>query len=428
MTEINRRDFLGTTAAVGSIALGAHLVEAASELKPVRIAICGVRNRGKQLLPYFTSYSHVEVKYLCDPDADVVAPALKLLKEKGLPEPKVVTDFRVALDDPEIDAIVVATPDHWHALATVWACQAGKDVYVEKPASHNPVEGRRMVEAARKYERIVQVGTQRRSAADFTEAVNLVRSGEIGDVHMCRTWISSKRPDIGHVEVSEPPANLDFNMWAGPVPNPEYKTNLVHYDWHWRWAYGTGESGNNGIHALDIARWGMGIEYPKHVTSGGDVYFFEDDQETPDTQVCLFDTDQGLLQWEHRTWDADKKGLENESYGVLFYGTKGSLLCRSAGWTLYNGKKVVKTGEPDRKREYKHVGNFLDCIASRELPNADIEVGHRSTLLTQLANIALRTRSSIEFDGETETIVNNPAATALLGREYREGFVMPEEV
>ena len=281
MSEINRRDFLGTTAAVGSIALGAHLVEAANEVKPVRVAVCGVHGRGKDLLKYFTAHSQVEIAYLCDPDADAFAPALKFLADKELPKPKVVSDFRVALEDPAVDAIIVATPDHWHALATVWACQAGKDVYVEKPASHNVVEGRRMVEAARKYDRIVQVGTQRRSAADFTEAVNLVQSGEIGDVHMCRTWISSKRPDIGFRDVSEPPANLDFNIWAGPVPNPEYKTNLVHYKWHWRWAYGTGESGNNGIHALDIARWGMGIESPKYVSCGGDKYFFEDDQETP---------------------------------------------------------------------------------------------------------------------------------------------------
>lgn len=431
MSDLNRREFLGTTAAAAAAsAVAVHVSEAAAAKKatePIRMAVMGVNGRGRQLLSGFTRFPHVQVPYICEPDSSVVARAAKIVTDSGRSEPKVVVDFRQALDDPEVDVLVCSAPDHWHALATIWACQAGKDVYVEKPVSHNIVEGRRMVEAARKYGRVVGAGTQRRSGADFQAAVEAIRSGKLGDVNFARCWINSTRPSIGHVDVSKPPAHLDFNLWCGPAPNEGYKKNLVHYHWHWRWNYGTGECGNNGIHALDVARWGMGMEYPETVCCGGGKYYFDDDQETPDTQLATFDFPGGAIQWEHRTWSP--RGLEgNSSFGIVFYGSKGTLVVQSRGWTIYGGKRGDEVIEKHdgAERERTHLANFLDCVQTREKPNAEIEIAHRSTNLCHLANIAWRTRSTLQYDGETETIQGNPEANALLGRTYRKGFELPE--
>lgn len=283
---MNRRAFLATGAAAATtlLANGAQRVvraaepaEAPKSKPPVRIAVMGVNGRGRQLISNFMHFPEVEITHICDPAANTLPAAVKLVTESGRKEPAVVADFRTLLDGDKIDALVCAAPDHWHALATVLACQAGKDVYVEKPASHNIIEGRRMVEAARRYNRVVQVGSQRRSSEDMKAAVERVQSGKLGKVHFARAWITSVRPSIGHKEVSDPPSNLDFSLWAGPAVNPEYKKNLVPYHWHWRWLYGTGECGNNGIHGLDVARWGLGVEAPEIITSGGGKYFFDDD-------------------------------------------------------------------------------------------------------------------------------------------------------
>lgn len=435
MTGLNRREFLGTTGLLATglatgLAAGVHAAggdETPVDRPPVRIALMGVNSRGKQLLPEFMNFPEVEIAYLCDPDDDTIPSTLKLIHDKGRPSPRVERDFRRALEDPELTALVCAAPDHWHALSTILACQAGKDVYVEKPCCHNPVEGRRMVDAARHYGRIVQVGTQRRSGADMAAIAKEVQSGRLGKVNFVRTWITSQRPNIGRESVTPPPANLDFDLWAGPGPADGYKKNLVHYHWHWRWAFGTGECGNNGIHGLDVARWGLGVEYPELVTCGGGRYFFDDDQETPDTQVATFDFPGVALQWEHRTWSP--RGIDGDSFGVTFYGSDATLTTSGRGWKIVAGsgdkEQVVDKHEPADQMQ-SHVRNFLDCLVSREKPNADIEINHKSTLLCHLANIAWRTRSVVKFDGTDESIVDNPAATALLGRSYRKGFELPK--
>lgn len=433
--SINRRAFLatGTAAATMLFTNGAQRVVRAAEpadapknKPPVRVAVMGVNGRGRQLISNFMHSPEVEITHICDPASNTLPAAVKLVTDSGRKEPAVVADFRTLLDGDKIDALVCAAPDHWHALATVLACQAGKDVYVEKPASHNIIEGRRMVDAARRYNRVVQVGSQRRSSEDMAAAVERVQSGKLGKVHFARAWITSVRPSIGHQEVSTPPKNLDFDLWAGPAVNPEYKKNLVPYHWHWRWLYGTGECGNNGIHGLDIARWGLGVEAPEIITSGGGKYFFDDDQETPDTQVATFDFADAAIQWEHRTWS--KYGLEGDDFGIVFYGTDATLVITGNGWKIYDGKKVVEEnpGTSSTDWQLSHVRNFLDCRTSHEKPVADIEIGHRSTSLCHLANIAWRTRSTVRFDGKTETILDNPPATALLGREYRKGFELPD--
>ncbi|MDB5384622.1 MAG: nagA 5 [Planctomycetaceae bacterium] len=421
----SRREFLRSTtlAAASGLAISSHIAQAAEEKKPpVRIAVMGLNGRGKGLLNGFCAFPEVEVAYLCDPDSKTIPEALKVVAGKGKPVPKVVTDFREALADKQVTALVCAAPDHWHALATVWSCQAGKDVYVEKPVSHNIREGQTMVAAARKFQRVVQAGTQRRSASDLIEAVKLIREGKLGDVKMVRTWITSERPQIGKLQPSAPPENLDFNLWAGPGPGDVYKSNLVHYHWHWRWDYGTGECGNNGIHAMDVARWGLGVEYPDVVTCGGGKYFFDDDQETPDTQLATFDFPNACLQWEHRTWT--KRGIDGQTYGVEFYGTEATLLVSSKGWRMFKDEKEIQKHDGS-DMESAHIKNFLDCLVSREKPNGDIEIAHRSTQLCHLANIAWRTRSTVKFDGVKGEIIDNPAAAALMGRTYRKGFELP---
>lgn len=428
MSHQPRREFLRSTtlSAAASLAFAAHVRSAEDQPEaakaPVRLVVMGLNGRGKALLSTFCTHANVEVAYLCDPDSKTIPDALKVVESRGKKAPKVITDVREALADKEVTALVCAAPDHWHALATIWGCQAEKDVYVEKPVSHDIREGEAMVVAARKYKRVVQAGTQRRSATDLQEAVKLIRAGKIGEVDMVRAWITSERPSIGKVEVTPPPENLNFDLWAGPGPSDAYKSNLVHYHWHWRWDFGTGECGNNGIHALDVARWGLGVEYPEIVTCGGGKYFFEDDQETPDTQLATFDFANTCIQWEHRTWS--KRGIDGQGFGVAFYGREATLIVGSSGWKIFQGEKEIQKHDGS-DMEKAHIQNFLDCTVNREKPNADIEIAHRSTQLCHLANIAWRTRSTIKFDGEKGQILDNPAATALMSRTYRKGFELP---
>ena len=426
---LSRREFLENSAKcaalayVGTAASGS--VNAADPAtKPIRVAVMGVNSRGRQLTQRFAGLPQVDVKYICDPDLSVVGRAVEAVTEKGGAEPKVIQDFRVALDDSEVDALVCAAPDHWHALATILACQAGKDVYVEKPASHSIIEGRRMVEAARKYDRVVQVGTQRRSGTDFESAVKLVQSGRLGKVLFARAWANKRRPDIGKQQATTPPTKLDFDLWCGPAPNHGYRENLVHYHWHWRWDYGTGECGNLGAHSLDVARWGLGVEYPTRIVSGGGRYAYDDDKETPDTQFATFDFGDVAIQWEHRMWANAQKEGARRVWGVQFYGTEATLDCFSSGWKLYHGDELLDSYD---KVDYQtaHIKNFLDCMVTRQKPNADIEIGHRSATLPHLANIAYRTGSTIQFDASTETILGNDQANALIGKSYRKGFELP---
>ncbi len=424
---INRREFLGGSAyCAGAIALGAETgCEATDKTvsRKVRIAVMGVNDRGRQLTSLLTRFPQAEIAYICDPDEAVVGAAVGIVTASGRPAPQVATDFRRALDDPKVDALVCAAPDHWHALATILACQAGKDVYVEKPASLYLNEGRLMVEAARKHNRIVQVGTQRRSGADFQSAVEIVQSGNLGKVGMARAWANKVRPSIGREIVRQPPSKLDFDLWCGPAANKGYKSNLVHYNWHWRWDYGTGECGNLGVHSMDVARWALRVEYPRVVCCGGGGYGFNDDKETPDTQFATFDFDDVMIQWEHRMWS--HRGVEdNKPWGVAFYGTEGTLFAFSSGWKMYRKEKLVDSHAGD-DCQTAHMANFLDCVITRQLPNADIEIGHRSAALAHLANLAWRTRSTIQFDAKTETIVDNEAASQLAVATYRPGFELP---
>jgi predicted dehydrogenase len=423
MSHLTRREFLMTSTAASLTALAA----AAAADKPsdkITLAIMGVHGRGKELIRGFLANDGVEIAYICDPDENTYPAALKLVSEKQKREPKTEKDVRKVLEDKELTALAIAAPDHWHALATVWACQAGKHVYCEKPIAHNIVEGRRMVEEARKYDRVVQVGTQRRSGAHFQSAAEFVRSGKLGKVPFIKTWIAGNRPSIGHKPDGDPPKGVDYSLWLGPAPERPFNPNRFHYEWHWNWDYGTGELGNNGIHYLDTARMVAGLDTPTRVSAGGGVYFYDDDHQTPDTQVATFDFPGTCVVWEHRIWS--KTGDNGESSGIIFYGEKGTLVFDNKGWHVIDG---VEASDKSAEIEQPHLRNFLDCIrGSGKRPNADIEEGHKSTRLCHLGNIALRVGRTLHFDAKTETIEYDSEANQLLGRTYRKPFVMPDKV
>ena len=420
MTGIDRRTFLGSAAAVavsGRLAPGS-----APASERIRMGVIGVRGRGAELAREFAKRADVEVVALADIDDAAFAKGVPAVEKVTGKAPRTEKDFRKLLDDKEIDAVAVASPDHWHALMAVMACQAGKDVYTEKPASHNVVEGRRMVEAARKYKRVVQLGIQRRSMPHVIDAVAHVRAGGIGTVGMARAWILQKRPAIGPGKPADVPNGVDYAMWQGPAPDRPFMSNRFHYNWHWLWNWGTGELGNNGIHGVDVARWGLGVEAPLAVTSGGGRFVF-DDREVPDTQVVTWEFPKACIVWEHRLYD--KHPLDGLGFGIAFHGDQGVLTVDEKGWKVADGKEA---GGKATEGLGAHLTNFVDCVKSRNAPNADIEVGHLSTRLCHLGNIAHRVGRKLAFDPATESIPGDAEANALLAREYSSRFEMPSQV
>ncbi len=423
MRDCHRRTFLGV---VGFAALSPRVLAGPSTPPSdrLRLGIIGLRTRGTDLAKAFVKNKQVEIVALSDIDDSMFEKATKVVTDAGHKAPRIEKDFRKLLDDKSIDAVAVSSPDHWHALMCVMACQAGKDVYTEKPVSHNVVEGRRMVEAARRYKRVVQAGTQRRSAPHIQEAIAHLHSGALGKVGMARAWIHQKRVNIGRGKPGPVPKGVDYDMWQGPAPDRPFMANRFHYNWHWFWNWGTGELGNNGIHGLDIARWGLNADAPLTVASGGGKYFFDDDQEVPDTQVVSWEFPNALLVWEHRMWTTH--GQENTGFGIAFDGEKGTLIIDEKGWRVVDGEDKASGKPTDPMRP--HIQNFVDCVQSRKAPNAEIEIGHLSTRLCHLGNIAQRTGRKLTFQAPTETFKDDKAADALLSREYSSRFEMPSQV
>ena len=328
-------------------------------------------------------------------------------------------DFRRILDDPSVDALFIATPNFWHAPATILACAAGKHVYVEKPGSHNAREGEWMVAAARKHKRVVQMGAQRRSWPGVLEGIAKLRAGVIGRVLSARCCYIASRPGIGRGQQVPVPDGLDYGLWQGPAPERPYVDNLVHYNWHWRWHWGGGELANNGVHALDVARWGLGADLPRRITGSGGRYHYDDDQETPDTGVTTFDFSSCFVSFDHSSCHPRK--AEAPPF-VTFYGDQGSLAQDGPGYKIYDLKgKLIDQGTGPAG-DVVHIENFLDCIRSGKKPNLEIEDGQNSTLLCHLGNIAYRTGRTIHFDASTRRISGEPEAEKLWGREYRPGW------
>lgn len=394
----------------------------------IRVAVVGIRGRGKSLALGFASLPDAEVVAVCDPDTRLLAGTAKEVAERQRIAPRQVKDFRTVLEDKSVDALAIATPDHWHALATLWACQAGKDVYVEKPCSHNVREGRLMVEAARKYGRVVQHGTQSRSGAHFQSAVAILRSGKLGKILVAVVTNHQKRANIGRAAVQAVPAGVDYDLWLGPAPVRPFTQNRFHYNWHWFWDYGTGDIGNDGVHQLDIARWGLGVGAPVGVTASGAKLRFDDDQETPDTQTVVFEYEGCQILYEMRLWAGYRMPGHATDNDNVFYGEKGMLRLDGTGWRVtYEGNQPGEKSDGS-ERDQAHLRNFLDCMRTRKRPNADIEEAHLSSLLAHLGNISCRVGRKIRFNPEKEAILGDPEAGKYLRREYRAPFRLENNV
>ncbi|MDX1951226.1 MAG: Gfo/Idh/MocA family oxidoreductase [Verrucomicrobiota bacterium] len=420
--QVSRRKFSrdATVATIGTIVYGAiksnSLAQPASE--KLRVAVMGL-GRGMDLAQAALALPNTEITFLCDIDDERIARGQKILESKFSRKPKGEKDIRQVLESSEVDALFIAAPNHWHAPASIMACAAGKHVYVEKPCSHNPWEGEMMVKAARKHGRHVQMGNQRRSWPAVIEAMQRIREGAIGPVRYARCWYNNARTSIGRGRQIPVPANIDYSLWQGPAPERPYLDNLVHYNWHWRWHWGNAELGNNGIHALDLARWGLGVEYPTRVSCHGGRYHFSDDQETPDTTVASFD-----FGGKGATWDGSScHPRETEKLPfITFYGDSGSLSIIGSGYRIddLKGKETARgNGEGGEKI---HIANFFDAIRKGNPLTSEILEGHKSTLLCHLGNIAWRTHSSLEMDPKTGWILKHKEASKLWKREYRAGW------
>ncbi|MBV9987540.1 MAG: Gfo/Idh/MocA family oxidoreductase [Chitinophagaceae bacterium] len=400
----------------------------------IHMAVIGCNGRGAAMAPIFAKQPNNEVVYICDVDEKARAKGIDAVVKAGKDAPKAENDFRKTLLDKNIDAVYIATPDHWHAPAAILACAAGKHVYVEKPLSHNPREGELAIAAARKYNRIVQMGAQRRSWALLTEGINALHEGAIGKIHLVKTWYTNSRKSIGVGKPAPVPAGLDYDLWQGPAPRMPYKDNLIHYNWHWFWHWGTGEALNNGTHEVDVARWGLGVDYPLSVSStGGRYYFKDDDWETPDTQLITFNCADATVLWEGRSCSSFK--VQGVDRGVLFHGDKGIMLTGHNGYTIYDERGTVikevksnavidgrNTASPNEGLDAVHIANFLESIRANKLPNCDVEIGYKSTLWVQLGNIAQRTQRMLHIDQSNGHIANDKEAMGFWARKYQPGW------
>lgn len=401
----------------------------------IKVASMGVNSRGLALGTNFASQPNCEVLYVCDVDSRAADKCISAIEKITNQRPKAEPDFRRALEDKQLDALIVAAPDHWHAPAAILACKAGKHVYLEKPCSHNPNEGELVIAAAKKYNRVLQMGNQRRSWPNVMAAIGELKSGIIGRPYFAKTWYTNNRASIGIGKVVAVPDWLNYDLWQGPAPRQAYKDNIIHYNWHWFWNWGTGEALNNGTHMVDLARWGLGVDYPVQVSSNGGRYRYKDDWQTPDTQVINLEFDNNtFITWEGRSCNG--KTVEGSSVGVMFYGEKGSMLIGGGNaYTIYDlDNKVVKEvkndqtidarnlSNPAKNLDALHIQNFFDGIRKGIKVNSDIVSGHQSTLLVQLGNIALRSGQTLNIDPRNGHITNNTEALKYWKRTYEPGW------
>jgi len=439
MDTADRRDFIkrtGTGVATALVTTLPAVAGSESSSGNLRIGVIGAGGRGQHVAQLMAGEDGVQISHVCDPDQKRLAKAAKTLEINAA---NAVSDMRRILDDQTVDAVLIATPDHWHAPAAILACDAGKHVYVEKPCSHNIREGRLLVEAARRNNRVVQHGTQVRSTSMMQEATQLLHEGIIGNVLIARVWNVQKRRNIGHGKTVPVPTEIDFDLWVGPAPMRTYHDNLIHGHWHWWTDFGTGDMGNDGVHDLDYGRWGLGVEtHPTKVSAAGGKYFFDDDQEFPDTQQVCFEYpgdgktgNQRMLIYEQRLWSTNYPSVYNVDSGVEFYGTDGRMFLSRRGkiQVLEPGNKHTTVPvKPVAQDGDAHVADFIESIRNERRPNADIEIGHLTSSLCHLGNLATLLGRGLQFDPATEQILNDPEANALISRTYREHWAVPRGV
>lgn len=399
----------------------------------IRVAVLGINGRGKDHIKGFMAQPDAEVVMLCDPDKSLLDKRSTEFQAMYGKKVAVESDLRKVFDNKSIDVVSVATPNHWHALAAIWACQAGKDVYVEKPGAHNIYEGRKLVEAAHKHKRIVQHGVQLRSSEALREGVQKLREGVIGDVYMARGLVFRWRPSIGKKGVESVPEYLDYNLWTGPAQQEPFSRRIVHYNWHWTWNYGNGDVGNQGIHETDLCMWGLGVDtLPSKVTSMGGKFTFDDDKQTPEVQTSIYlypgpVGKQKMIQFEVRHWCTNLE--DGAGVGNIFYGTEGVMVVKGYDtYEMYLGQKREKG--PSNKAGGDHYANFIKAVRSRktEDQHGPVETAHLSSALAHLGNISYRLERQLNFDPKTEKFLSDDQANAMLTRKYRAPFVVPEKV
>ena len=432
----------------------------------VRVAVVGLHGRGFDHVRNYAQIPNVEIAALCDVDENVLRERLSQMEKMKLPRPATFGDIRKLLEDKSIDAVSLATPNHWHSLMGIWACQAGKDAYVEKPCSHNLWEGRKLVEAAKRYDRIVQHGTQIRSSAALRDGIQKIHKGLIGEVYMARGLCFKWRDTIGHAPVELVPTGVNYDFWTGPAPMHQFTHNRFHYNWHWFWYYGNGDLGNQGVHQVDVARWGLGVGFPNKVTAIGGHFMFDDDQETPNDLSCVFEFDlpggqRKMITFEVRHWITNheaeigtpalgtsepppgaahpKLGPQAGSHntvGDIFYGSKGYFSTGDEDACTYRtwlGPGLEPGPTTQAGHELDHFRNFVECVVSRkkENLNAPIEEGYISAGLVHLANASYRLGRTLNFNPQTQQVLGDEEADVLLrdgDRGYRAPYEVPEEV
>ncbi len=428
---MERRHFLLGSAA---FAAGARGFGAPSDT--VRIGLTGIGGRGRGHLRSFGALENVEIAAICDIDQAHAEQAAALIQKSGWKKPESYVDVRKMLENKSLDAIAISAPNHWHTLMTVWACQAGKHVYVEKPVSHSIWEGRKMVEAARKYNRMVQIGSQNRSVPGMIKGVQLLKEGVIGKVYMAKGLCFKRRKSIGKTPVEPVPPGLNWDLFLGPAPMRPYTKNRFAYNWHWFWDTGDGDIGNQGIHEMDKARWGLGRELPTLVSSTGGKYVYDDDQETPNTQLASYDYGDCQIVFEVRgIITGGESGAEprgNNTVSNIFYGADGYMVLEGGGFKVYKGenRELAMEEKPSRADAPEHMANFLAAIKTRKHTdlNADVEVGAKSMALVHMANISYRLRRTLKFDPATMTFPGDAEANRLARPEQRKPYAVPDKV
>jgi predicted dehydrogenase len=439
MPLLSRRDFLQQSSALALGPVFSDLISPDIEIplytKPlpvsdkIRIGLIGSGGMGRGDLATFLNFPDVDCPIICDVDEDMAGQGATLvynLRDKKMPE--VVKDFRRVIDRKDLDAVLVATPDHWHALPTIYACMSGKDVYVEKPLATSIDEGRAMLEAAKQANRVVQMGTQWRSGKHWKDAVEFVQSGKLGKVGLVRGWAYHDwLGGIGNPPDADPPKSVDYDLWLGPAPKRPFNPNRFHFNFRWFWDYAGGLMTDWGVHLINIMLWAMGPAYPKSVSSTGGKFVLDDNTQTPDTQVTVYEFPTYTLVWEHKVGVG--LGLNGRPWGIAFTGSEGTLIINDDGWEIIPEPKK-KSLQPQKfpsagDARPAHVRNFLDCIKTRQKPVEHLELAHQVSTVAHLGNIAFRTREKIAWDAEKESIPNNPQADQLVTVQYRKPWTLP---
>ncbi len=436
----NRREFMKTTAAAG-LGLGitgnlpAIHTGGVSPNDKIVVAVMGVNSRGGALANTFASLPGSEVAVICDVDERATARCVKNVSERQDKTPEGEEDLRKILERDDIDAIVIAAPDHWHAPATLMAMQAGKHVYLEKPCSHNPREGELLVKAQKKYNKVVQMGTQQRSDPRSIELVEMIRDGAIGHAYYGKAFYSNTRGSIGRGKPAEIPSWLNYELWQGPAPRVDYRDNVIHYNWHWFWHWGTGEALNNGTHEVDVCRWALGVDYPTKVVSTGGRFHYDDDWEFYDTQIMSYEFEGGKgISWEGRSCNGHK--FFGRGRGATIHGTEGTALVDRDGYIIYDhrGNEVKRNLKSEASDQLNTVGadsqtdlhaaNFLRGITDGETLRTPIDEAHKSVLLCQLGNIAQHTGEVLHCNPKNGHVYDKGVMENMWSREYEPGWEM----